>query len=72
MKLSLDEWSTFLDNIAMSHIRELIQAKSFLRNACQQDVRHLPRGPIPFLCLDATLFVLVSVFTLKETICLKL
>ena len=69
MKLSLDEWSTFSDNIALSHIRELIQAKSFLRN---EDVRHLLRGPIPFLCLDATLFVLVSVFTLKETICLKL
>ena len=49
MKLSLDERSTFSGNIAFSHIKELISARSFLRNACQHDVRHFCALNLPYL-----------------------
>ena len=59
MKLSLGELSTFSGNIALSHIKVVFE-------------KRLSTGCEAFLCLESTLFVLISVFTLKETICLKL
>ena len=51
MKLSLGELSTFLGNIALSHIKVVFE-------------KRLSTGCEAFLCLESTLFV--SVFTLKE------